>query len=90
MAVTPPYGSGLFIEAVGGNAAAANLADIEAKSGQDQALRSMPRLAGIPICADVRGSDANNAGVFIELDAILAVVMGGASLSGDESISAGP
>ena len=42
----------------------------------------MLRLAGVPICADVRGSDANNAGVFVELDAILAVVMGSASLSG--------
>ena len=30
----------------------------------------------------MRGSDANNAGLFIELDAILMVVIGGASLLG--------
>jgi simple sugar transport system permease protein len=34
------------------------------------------------ICADIRGSDSNNAGLFIELDAILAVVIGGGSLAG--------
>ena len=32
--------------------------------------------------ADIRGSDANNAGLWLELDAILAVVIGGASLMG--------
>jgi ribose/xylose/arabinose/galactoside ABC-type transport system permease subunit len=65
---------GLFIESVGGNAAAANLAGVDA--------RLCSAVAGVLICADVRGSDANNAGLFIELDAILAVVIGGASLSG--------
>ncbi len=34
------------------------------------------------ITADVRGSDANNAGLWIELDAILAVVLGGGALTG--------
>lgn len=32
--------------------------------------------------ADIRGADANNAGLWLELDAILAVVIGGASLMG--------
>ena len=32
--------------------------------------------------ADIKGSDANNAGLWLELDAILAVVIGGASLMG--------
>jgi simple sugar transport system permease protein len=76
---------GLFIEAVGGNAPAANLAGIDAKAVKVAAYMLSglcSGIAGVLICADVRGSDANNAGLFIELDAILAVVIGGASLSG--------
>jgi galactofuranose transport system permease protein len=76
---------GLFVEAVGGNAAAANLAGVEAKAvkiGAYMLSGLCAGIAGVLICADVRGSDANNAGLFIELDAILAVVIGGASLSG--------
>jgi galactofuranose transport system permease protein len=76
---------GLFIEAVGGNTAAANLAGVEAKAVKIVAYMLSglcSAIAGVLICADVRGSDANNAGLFIELDAILAVVIGGASLAG--------
>jgi ribose/xylose/arabinose/galactoside ABC-type transport system permease subunit len=76
---------GLFIESVGGNAAAANLAGVDArlvKIGAYMLSGLCSAVAGVLICADVRGSDANNAGLFIELDAILAVVIGGASLSG--------
>ncbi len=36
-------------------------------------------IAGIIVAADIRGADANNA---VELDAILAVVIGGGSLMG--------
>jgi len=39
-------------------------------------------LAGIIVTADIRGADANNAGLWLELDAILAVVIGGNSLLG--------
>lgn len=39
-------------------------------------------IAGIIVTADIRGADANNAGLWLELDAILAVVIGGASLMG--------
>jgi len=76
---------GVFIEAVGANPAASNLVGIDARlikffvyaiSGVCSAV------AGVLITADIRGSDANNAGLWIELDAILAVVLGGASLSG--------
>jgi ribose/xylose/arabinose/galactoside ABC-type transport system permease subunit len=76
---------GVFIEAVGSNPAASNLVGIEARlikffayaiSGLCSAV------AGVLITADVRGSDANNAGLWIELDAILAVVLGGGSLAG--------
>ena len=34
------------------------------------------------VAADIRGADANNAGLWLELDAILAVVIGGGSLMG--------
>ena len=39
-------------------------------------------IAGIIVAAHIRGADANNAGLWLELDAILAVVIGGGSLMG--------
>lgn len=39
-------------------------------------------VAGVIVTADIRGADANNAGLWLELDAILAVVIGGGSLLG--------
>jgi len=42
----------------------------------------MAAIAGVIAAADIRGADANNAGLWLELDAILAVVLGGASLLG--------
>ena len=39
-------------------------------------------IAGTIATADIRGADANNAGLWLELDAILAVVIGGNSLFG--------
>ena len=39
-------------------------------------------VAGLIVTADIRGADANNAGLWLELDAILAVVIGGTSLNG--------
>ena len=39
-------------------------------------------LAGVIAAADIMGADANNAGLWLELDAILAVVIGGTSLFG--------
>ncbi|WP_236025171.1 ABC transporter permease [Arenibaculum pallidiluteum] len=39
-------------------------------------------VAGLIVTADIRGADANNAGLWLELDAILAVVVGGTSLFG--------
>jgi galactofuranose transport system permease protein len=75
----------LFIEAVGVNRAAASLAGIRSRmllvlvyglSGFCAAI------AGIIVAGDIRGADANNAGLWLELDAILAVVIGGTSLLG--------
>jgi simple sugar transport system permease protein len=76
---------GLFIESVGGNSAAADLAGINARLVKISAYTLSglcSGIAGMLICADIRGSDSNNAGLFIELDAILAVVIGGGSLAG--------
>jgi ribose/xylose/arabinose/galactoside ABC-type transport system permease subunit len=39
-------------------------------------------IAGLIVTADIKGADANNAGLWLELDAILAVVVGGTSLLG--------
>jgi galactofuranose transport system permease protein len=39
-------------------------------------------VAGVIAAADILGADANNAGLWLELDAILAVVIGGTSLFG--------
>lgn len=76
---------GLFIEAVGCNARASHYAGINVN-----AVKLMvyciaglcSALAGMIITADIQGADANNAGLWLELDAILAVVIGGASLMG--------
>lgn len=76
---------GLFIEASGCNPVASYYAGVRVRpiklavycvSGLCAAL------AGIIITADIQGADANNAGLWLELDAILAVVLGGASLAG--------
>jgi ribose/xylose/arabinose/galactoside ABC-type transport system permease subunit len=76
---------GLFIEAVGCNATASRYLGIN-----DKAIKLFvyafagfcAALAGMISAADIQGSDANNAGLWLELDAILAVVIGGAALSG--------
>lgn len=76
---------GLFIEAIGVNRAAAHLAGIRTRlllvsvyagSGLCAAI------AGLIVAGDIRGADANNAGLWLELDAILACVIGGTSLLG--------
>ncbi|MFK3706076.1 galactofuranose ABC transporter, ATP-binding protein YtfT [Klebsiella sp. NPDC088457] len=76
---------GMFIEAVGINIRAAKNAGVNTRivvmlayvlSGICAAI------AGVIVTADIRGADANNAGLWLELDAILAVVIGGGSLMG--------
>lgn len=76
---------GLLIEAVGVNRRASALVGVRARflilatyaiSGICAAL------AGMIVTADIHGADANNAGLWLELDAILAVVIGGTSLAG--------
>ena len=39
-------------------------------------------MAGLLICSNVKSADGNNAGQLLELDAILAVTLGGTALTG--------
>lgn len=76
---------GLFVEAVGCNASASRFNGINDRMVKLSAYLLSgfcAALAGIIVSADIQGADANNAGLWLELDAILAVVIGGASLAG--------
>ncbi len=85
MLVTRKTAFGLFVESVGCNAQASRFAGVRvgqitwavyAFSG------AMAAFAGLIESAGIKGADANNAGLLIEMDAILAVAIGGTSLSG--------
>jgi simple sugar transport system permease protein len=76
---------GLLIEATGGNARASELAGVDTRATILAVYAwcgLCAALAGIIAAADIMGADANNAGLWLELDAILAVVIGGTSLFG--------
>ena len=76
---------GLFLEAVGGNAAAARLTGVNARAVIFSAYLISglcAAWAGVVLAADTHTSDPVSIGLYIELDAILAVVIGGGSLSG--------
>ncbi|MDM0045319.1 ABC transporter permease [Variovorax dokdonensis] len=76
---------GLFIQSVGINPAAARLAGVRARSltvGVYMLCAFCAGLAGLIISSNVKSADGNNAGLLLELDAILAVTLGGTSLNG--------
>ncbi|MBQ4790544.1 galactofuranose ABC transporter, ATP-binding protein YtfT [Pectobacterium versatile] len=76
---------GLFIESVGTNLRSARNAGVSTKLVLVAAYvicGVCAAVAGVIVTADIRGADANNAGLWLELDAILAVVIGGGSLLG--------
>ncbi|MEU7822810.1 ABC transporter permease [Catellatospora sp. NPDC049133] len=84
-AVTRRTALGMIIEAVGGNAEASRLAGI--RSARITFLVYVisavcAGIAGFMVTANVSSADGNAAGLWIELDAILAVVIGGTSLAG--------
>ena len=71
---------GMFIEAIGANPTASRFMGLRAQ--QIKLLLYVfsgfcSGLAGLIICADIKGADANNAGLFLELDAIASVIIGG-------------
>jgi ribose/xylose/arabinose/galactoside ABC-type transport system permease subunit len=76
---------GMFVEAVGVNPRASRLAGVDARAvtllvylGSGLAAA----IAGVIVACDIHGADSNNAGQWMELDAILAVAVGGGSLLG--------
>ncbi|RSN21275.1 sugar ABC transporter permease [Amycolatopsis sp. WAC 04169] len=76
---------GMLVESVGGNPEAGRLAGL--RSARLIWLTYVfcalcAGIAGLMISANVHSADGNNAGQFIELDAILAVVIGGTQLTG--------
>ena len=76
---------GMFLESVGGNKRAAYLTGINARLITFSAYiicGLTAAAAGVILCADTHTSDPVSIGRNIELDAILAVVIGGGSLAG--------
>lgn len=76
---------GLFVQASGANPVAARLAGVNATAllvGVYAFCGVMAGIAGLMISSNVKSADANNAGQMLELDAILAVALGGTSMAG--------
>ena len=76
---------GLFIESVGINPTATKFSGINAKNIIFWCYTFSgfcAGVAGLIVCSVVGSADGNNAGNLFELDAILAVVLGGTSLNG--------
>jgi simple sugar transport system permease protein len=83
---------GLFIRAIGINPVAARVAGVRARPIA-LALYGFcgftAGIAGLIISSNVKSADANNAGTLLELDAILAVTLGGTVLTGGRFSLAG-
>ena len=83
---------GLFIESIGSNPAASRLAGIRSKTVMFAVYMFCGLCAGIAgliLSSNISSADGNNAGLWYELDAILAVVIGGTSLNGGRFSLAG-
>jgi simple sugar transport system permease protein len=83
---------GLFIESVGDNQTASAYSGVH--SGTVKFLvytfsGLCAGLAGLVAASNIKCAEANHAGLFLELDAILAVVVGGTSLTGGRFYLAG-
>lgn len=76
---------GMFIEAVGDNDVASHYAGVQARRVKFMAYLFAglcAGLAGLIAASNIKSADANHAGLYLELDAILAVVVGGTALTG--------
>lgn len=83
---------GLFTQAVGINPVAARLAGVRAGTLNVAGYAFCALcagLAGLIISSNIKSADANNAGLLLELDAILAVTLGGTALAGGKFSLAG-
>jgi simple sugar transport system permease protein len=84
--------SGLFIQATGDNETASHYSGVNTRLVKllVYAFCSLcAGLAGLIVTADIKAADANNAGLWLELDAILATVIGGTALQGGRFYLAG-
>lgn len=89
-ALTRKTSMGLFIEASGANAIASRYMGIPVrliKTFTYGFSGVCAGLAGLIITADIKAADANNAGIFMELDAIAAVIIGGTVNGGRFSLA---
>ncbi len=85
MLFTKKTAFGLFVESTGCNAVSSRFAGIKVDTVKIIIYAFsgfMAAVAGLVESAGIKGADSNNAGLLIELDAILAVAIGGTSLSG--------
>jgi ribose/xylose/arabinose/galactoside ABC-type transport system permease subunit len=76
---------GLYVQAVGGSARASRYAGVSVRVVKFIVYTFSglcAGIAGLVLTANIRGSDAAQVGMYIELDAILAVVIGGTSMNG--------
>ena len=76
---------GLFIESVGNNERASRYAGIEARRIKWLTYvicGFCAGIAGLLAASNIKCADSNNAGLYLELDAILATVIGGTSMAG--------
>jgi ribose/xylose/arabinose/galactoside ABC-type transport system permease subunit len=76
---------GLFVRAIGGNPEAARVAGVRSSVITLAAYvfcGFAAGVAGLIVSSNVKSADANNAGQLLELDAILAVTLGGTALTG--------
>jgi len=83
---------GLFIRAIGINPVAARVAGVRSRLitvSLYVVCGLTAGLAGLIISSNVKSADANNAGQLMELDAILAVTLGGTALTGGRFSLAG-
>lgn len=90
--VTRRTALGVLIEAVGINPSASRLAGVRARTiiwTVYILCAFFACIAGFIKSSDIMAADSNNVGLFIELDAILAVVIGGTSLAGGKFSLAG-
>ncbi|MDR1650540.1 MAG: ABC transporter permease [Synergistaceae bacterium] len=90
--VTRKTALGLFIESIGVNPAASRCVGINATSIKliVYAFSGLcAGIAGLLLTTEIRGADANNVGLNLEMDAILATVIGGTAMTGGKFYLAG-
>jgi simple sugar transport system permease protein len=83
---------GLFIEAVGGNPVASRFAGLPSRVVKCSAYvfsGLCAGIAGLIATSDIQAADPGKSGLYLELDAILAVVIGGTALTGGRFSLAG-